>query len=241
VESDYAAAYPELYERHWWWRAREEFLVSVLRRHLQSGSVQRILDVGCAGGLFFDRLSEFGVVHGVENDTSMRTGRTDDDLIHWGPLETFRPAHPFTVILFLDVLEHLSAPVEALRRALEFLGPGGLLVATVPAFPLLWTRHDELNHHRARYTKRSLAEVVTRAGGQVTRLDYFFHWTFPVKLGVRMVEYLNLYPKRTLVPSIPPKPLNRVLYWVSRLEQVCHAERLVPFGSSLLCIATRDQ
>jgi SAM-dependent methyltransferase len=241
VESDYAAAYPELYQRHWWWRAREEFLVSILRRYLQTGAAQRILDVGCGSGLFFDRLSEFGVVQGVETDNSMRTGRVADDLIHWGPLETFRPLHSFTAILFLDVLEHLAAPVEALRRALELLGPGGLVFATVPAFPLLWTRHDELNHHLTRNTKRSFAEVVAQAGGQVTRLHYFFHWTFPVKLGVRLVEYLNPRAKTTLVPSIPPKPLNKVLYWTSRMEQMCHAERVVPFGSSLLCIATRIQ
>ena len=53
-------------------------------------SSSRILDVGCGAGLFFDRLSEFGGVQGVEADSTMKTGRPEiDNRIHWGTLESF--------------------------------------------------------------------------------------------------------------------------------------------------------
>jgi SAM-dependent methyltransferase len=199
------------------------------------------LDIGCGGGLFFEKLLEFGNVRGVETDTSLRTGLADvDSRIHWDSLDTYHPDVSFTAILLLDVLEHMKMPSEILKRALDLLEPGGFILATVPAFPVLWTHHDELNHHCTRYTKQSLAEVVSEAGGRIKELHYFFHWTFPAKLAVRLVERVSARRSKTgSIPPIPPAPINRTLYWVSRIEQLCHAESVVPFGSSLLCVAGR--
>ncbi len=181
-------------------------------------------------GTLFDKLSKLGAVRGVETDTSMRAdARAVDDLIHWGSLDTYRPDGLFTAILFLDVLEHVAAPADALRRAFELLEPGGLIFATVPAFPVLWTRHDELNHHLIRYTRESFSNSVAEAGGRVVRMGYFFHWVFPLKLCVRLMEHLNSERRKAAtIPRVPPKPVNRFFYWLSRLEQMIHAERILP-------------
>jgi len=241
MRSEYAEGYAELYRRHWWWRAREEYLVDVLRRHLPTRQSSRILDVGCGAGLFFDRLSEFGGVQGVEADSSMKTGRPEiDDRIHWGTLESFGTDSTFDVVLMLDVLEHLPDPLPPLRRALALVGARGVLVATVPAFRSLWTSHDDINEHFERYTRRPFGELLRTAGWRVELLQYFFHWTFPAKLAVRLVE--SLRPPRhdaQGLPRIPPEPLNRTLYLLSRLEQRSLAPVGVPFGSSLLAVATR--
>ncbi len=241
METEYARAYRDLYEHHWWWRAREEFLVSVLQQYALPGEGRRILDVGCGGGLFWRRLSEFGEVRGVEPDTSMRTGDAAiDERIHWGELERYRPPSDFSAVLFLDVLEHLAEPVEALKCATQLLQPGGVVIATVPAFPLLWTRHDEMNHHLLRYTKRSFLGLARAAGLRARVLRYFFHWTFPVKLGVRIAEWA--WPARFAgrdIPSTPPSTINRLLYLTSRLEQVSGLGRVLPFGSSLLFVGGR--
>jgi SAM-dependent methyltransferase len=239
MRSDYAQNYRELYDHHWWWRAREEYLMSVLRRRLPDDRPCRVLDVGCGAGLFFGRLSEFGSVYGIETDSTLKTGRAEiDDRIYWGPIETFRPESTFDAVLMLDVLEHLSDPLTPLRQALDLLAKRGVLVATVPAFPLLWTRHDDLNEHVRRYTKRTFGELLRAAGWRVETLHYFFHWTFPAKLAVRLVE--SLRPPRhdaPDLPRIPPKPLNRALYLLSRLEQRSLGPVGVPFGSSLLAVA----
>jgi len=241
MRSEYAERYAELYRRHWWWRAREEYLVEVLRRYLPSQQSSRILDVGCGAGLFFERLSEFGSVRGVETDTTMKTGRPEiDDRIHWGTLQSFPAESTFDAILMLDVLEHLADPLPPLRRALGLVGDRGVLVATVPAFRSLWTSHDDINEHFERYTGRPFGELLRTAGWRVETLRYFFHWTFPAKLAVRLAE--SLRPPRNDaqdLPRIPPEPLNRALYLLSRLEQRSLGPVGVPFGSSLLAVATR--
>jgi SAM-dependent methyltransferase len=240
MRSEYAEGYVKLYRRHWWWRAREEYLVEVLRRYLPSERSSRVLDIGCGAGLFFDRLSEFGSVQGVETDPTMRTGLPEiDDRIHWGTLESFPGDRAFDAVLMLDVLEHLADPLPPLRRTRALLADRGILVVTVPAFRSLWTSHDDLNEHFERYTRRTLGELLGRAGWRVELFRYFFHWTFPAKLAVRLLE--SLRPARQGVPelpSIPPKPLNQALYWLSRMEQRYLAPARLPFGSSLLAVAT---
>jgi SAM-dependent methyltransferase len=239
LRDEYARSYADLYRRHWWWRAREEYLLEVLRRHLPRHGSSGILDVGCGAGLFFERLAEFGPVHGIETDATMRTGRPDiDDRIHWGTFESFRPAGSFDAILMLDVLEHLTDPLTPLRLSLDLVEPRGVLVATVPAFPLLWTSHDVLNEHVRRYTRRTFRRLLERGGWRADVLDYFFHWTFPAKLMVRLAEALpGQRGRQPSPPRVPASRLNHVLYRLSRFEQV-HLRRLrIPFGSSLLAVA----
>ncbi len=240
MQAEYALAYLSLYRTHWWWRAREDYLVSVLDRHLPKGAHRRILDVGCAGGLFFERLAQFGEVHGVETDTTFRTGDAGiDSRIHWGPLEDYPASHPFTCVLMLDVLEHLTEPVAALRHARARLAPNGILVATVPAFQMLWTAHDEVNQHVRRYSRRALRSLLSEAGFRIEVLRYFFHWVFPAKLLVRATEALrSVGSEPTAIPTIPPSPVNKVLYAISRIEQASLGRLAVPFGSSLLAVAS---
>jgi SAM-dependent methyltransferase len=241
MDPEYAKLYARLYREHWWWRAREEYLVGLLRRRLPPGRVGRVLDVGCGGGLLFDRLAEFGEVYGVESDASMRTGEPEiDSRIHWGPLESFSGKGPFDLALMLDVLEHLDRPEQALRMVGGLLAPGALLMVTVPAFMSIWTRHDELNHHRTRYTGPQLSTLVTGAALRVLETRYFFNWLWAIKRALRTLEHFRIAgrPEREL-PSIPGPLVNGALFYLSRLEQKIGIPRVCPFGSSLLVLATK--
>ena len=234
MDPAYAARYGELYRRHWWWRAREALVVAELRRlSLPRG---RILDVGSGDGLFFEPLAQFGEPEGVEPDPAMLgPAPRHRQRIHAGPFETFEPGRRYSLILMLDVLEHLTAPDAFLRHGVALLEPGGRVVVTVPAFPVLWTNHDAVNRHVARYTRASLHRVIEQAGLCAERMVYFFHWLFFAKLAARAYQALARPSPRP--PSVPPAPVNLVAWAVSRVEQLVHARRLVPFGSSLLAIA----
>jgi SAM-dependent methyltransferase len=240
MDAGYARSYSFLYAHHWWWRAREAFIVAQLRRLRPPHGWARILDVGCGDGLFFPRLRELGgAVEGVEPDAAMLAeaphGRRD---VHVQPFETFAPASRYALIVMLDVLEHVTDADAFLRHGLELLEPSGTLLVTVPAFALLWTNHDVVNRHVRRYTKRTFAALAGRVGMRIDHSRYFFHALFFAKLANRAVE--GLTRSAPAPASLPPGWINRSAYLACRAEQrVCDRLR-PPFGSSLLVVGGRQ-
>jgi 2-polyprenyl-3-methyl-5-hydroxy-6-metoxy-1,4-benzoquinol methylase len=239
VDPAYGEKYRDLYQNHWWWRARTELIVNELHRLQPAGGWKTVLDIGCGDALFFDRLSQFGEVEGIEPCAALiDPGNPHRARIHVGPFgESFQPAKKYSLILMLDVLEHLDDPVNALRRVSELLEAKGTFVATVPAFMMLWTNHDVLNHHMTRYTRHTLHEIVDQTDLRIREDRYFCHWTCPVKLAVRTLE--RIFHSKPQPAKIPARWANEVLYQVSRVEQRVLTPLSMPFGSSLLIIANK--
>ena len=238
MDPKYGEAYRQLYEMHWWWRSRTELIIDTLRQLRPAQGWERILDVGCGDGLLFDRLSEFGEVEGVEalpelvSPNNLRRGH-----IYACPFDNdFQPDKQYSLVLMLDVLEHLEDPVAALRHVLNLLAPGGIVVVTVPAFTALWTNHDVLNRHFTRYTKGRFRQVAHQAGLRIQEERYLYHWTCPVKLAVRCIE--SIFHLRPALPKIPASWTNEALFWVSRAEQKTLSVFGMPFGSSLLAVGS---
>lgn len=240
MDPGYGAQYEELYRRHWWWRAREAAITAELERIRPAGGWRRLLDVGCGNGLFFDRLAELGQVSGVEPDTALLdpNGRWRHAIQAVPFDQKFQPGHQFDVILMLDVLEHLDQPEAALRHALALLAPGGVVVITVPAFQWLWTRHDDLNHHRRRYNRRTFRELARHAGLRIAQERFLFQWLVPAKLLARALERLSSKPPA--LPRVPPEPLNSTLRIVSLIQERITRVIRVPFGSSLMITGSKE-
>jgi SAM-dependent methyltransferase len=240
LEPEYAGQYRDLYTRHWWWRAREEAVLRVLRPRFSPNERLRILDVGCGDGLFFSRLAEFGDVEGIEPDDSLVDPHGPHRArIRIAPFDTnFSSPEPYSLVLMLDVLEHLDHPSEALRHACSLLAPGGALLLTVPAFQMLWTNHDVINHHHLRYRRDTLRPLLRQAGLAILEEQYWYQWTCPVKLAVRLSEIILRRPPA--VARVPPAWINRTLYWISRIEQETLGALGMPFGSTLMVYCTKQ-
>lgn len=238
LDPNYNEAYGELYTRHWWWRAREEMVLQLLRKQFGSRSDLQILDIGCGDGLFFDSLEEFGEVEGIEAASDLIAPQgIHRTRIHVGQFdESFRPRKHYSLILMLDVLEHLDHPEAALRHAGALLELGGVLLITVPAFRLLWTNHDILNQHRTRFTKAGLRNLLERGRLRVLDGRYFFAWLFAAKLCTRAIE--GVVRSKPVVPRVPAPWLNNLLWRFSRAENSLALHLSFPFGSSLLVLAT---
>ena len=240
MDPKYAEQYRELYEKHWWWRARTELIIETLQRLRPSTGWNYILDVGCGDGLFFPRLRQFGTVEGIEPALrSVNPGNADNNYIYTCSFDqNFWPPHKYSLILMLDVLEHIQDPIGALRHAGELLEPNGMLVITVPAFMTLWTNHDVLNHHFTRYTKGGLRQLTASAGLRIIEARYFFHWLYVAKFIVHIFEHA-FHPESKL-PHVPRAGINRLLYTISRAEQKMFSKLPVPIGSSLIAIVERQ-
>jgi len=137
----------------------------------------RYLDVGCGSGGTLGVARALGwQAAGIEMDreAAARARRFADE-IHVGDVLSapFAPER-FDVVTAFHVLEHVPDPVRVMRRMLEWLAPGGLLIVEVPnagglgarLFGPAWSGL-ELPRHLSQFTERSLAAVVERAGGRI--------------------------------------------------------------------------
>lgn len=234
MQQIYAQSYAQLYATHWWWRARESVLINVLR----SIPLQRpaeILDFGCGDGLLFPVLTQFGEVRGIETDSSVLTAdgpyrsKIKSDPLDSSTYEDWQ----FDLIIACDVLEHIDDDFQAAQNLLRMLKPGGFLLITVPAAPVLWDLHDQINHHYRRYTKNRLATLF-EGKCQCLQLRYLFHSLFFAKLAFKA---LNL-SRHNKIPqhSMPPAWISKLAERFLRLEYVLLQPLNVPFGTSLLFV-----
>lgn len=239
MERSYAERYRDLFERHWWWRARERVILAELDRRRPRGGWSYALDVGCGDGLFLPALLRYAQeVEGIEPDAGIVSPETlTGGRVHVRPFDaTFRPEHAYDLVLFLDVLEHLDEAPAAIAHTAALMEAGGTLLVTVPAHRHLWTTHDELNLHVTRFTRQEL-ETLLRTHFDLVTSRYFFRWVHPVKLAQRAIETLRR--PEPAPPTLPPAPINRALFWLSRAEEALLGRVPLALGSSLLAVATR--
>jgi len=239
VRSDYSCNYRNLWERHWWWRAREHYLRGWIERIHRQRRCERILDVGCGDGLFFDVLSQYGEVEGIEPDSSLLSESRWRPKIRNVPLDHgFDRFGQYDLVLMLDVLEHIESDEQALRQIKAAVRPGGSLLITVPALSWLWSAHDVANAHFRRYHASSLRLVLQRAGFEVKVLRYFFFWTVAPLVARRWLAPATPGSTEYSV-SIPASTLNQSLIWLCRVEQALGRVIRWPLGTSLLAVARR--
>jgi SAM-dependent methyltransferase len=163
-------------ERHWWYRGRRAVLDAVLSRiELPPPEAAHLLDAGCGSGRTLDELARRGKAHGIElSPLGVRAARERGHDVREAPVEEIPHGDgSFDLVTCLDVVEHTDDDVAALRELRRITKPDGRLVVTVPAHPRLWSRHDELNGHRRRYTPASLETAAGEAGWRTERRTGF--------------------------------------------------------------------
>jgi SAM-dependent methyltransferase len=230
----------ELDSRHWWYVARRDILAELIRRKVPLPAEPRILEIGCGTGHNLPMLAQFGQVDAVEIDpvaraiASSRLGHP----VHDAPLPDLAgiPQRAYDLVALLDVLEHVEADRDALVSIAARLRPNGRILLTVPAHPWMWSSHDVANHHKRRYTKKTLRAVIAEAGLRLEALSYFNSLLFPVAAMARVAS--RLAKKEGSGDAMPPEPLNTLFEALFGLER--HAIGRLPFppGVSLAAIAS---
>lgn len=184
-------------------------------------------------------LGQFGRVDAVELDDDARALATERSGIAVlpGALPDDLPPEcdGYDMVVLLDVLEHVDLDRDALAALRRRLRPGGKLVLTVPAYPWLWSRHDETHHHHRRYTAGVLADRLAAAGYRVVNMSYFNTLLFPLIVAVRAVH--RLLGIDAADDAMPPRPVNRMLRALFRCERHAIGRLRLPFGVSLAAVA----
>mgnify|MGYP001565851953 CR=1 FL=1 len=222
-------------ETHWWYLGRYRIIESFLRTYCKKAA--QVLDVGAGTGYNTFLLGEYAEkVFALEPaDAAIKLFKNKNVTIFQSDLVSFTTAERFDLVTLFDVLEHLQDDTLALEKIKNLLSPGGRVLLTVPALPLLWSAHDEVHHHYRRYTKKSLQYLADVAGFTVVRMTYFNFFLFPIIYVVRMIG--RLFPnKQSSDFRRLPSGINAFLTWIFGFER--HVLKLldIPFGVSLICV-----
>ena len=132
--------------------------------------------------------------------------------------ESFPPVQLFDTVVCLNVVEHLSDDVGALRNIYNALEPNGRAIILVPNDPKLFGTLDEVLGHCRRYTPEQLIAVGEQAGFRLEKLLRFNRagapaWWLNGKIlrrttfGMVQIRILNLLtPIFKMVDSVLPFP-----------------------------------
>lgn len=239
----------ELEDRYWWFVGRRRLALRLLDRCLRVAGKQAggeppvLLDVGCGTGVVLTELQGRGDPIGLDMSPlalqfCRRRGlaklvRGDGTAM---PIRT----GACSVIVGLDVFEHIADDAQAFREAFRALAPGGVLVLSVPAFQSLWGPHDIALMHFRRYTRRDLRARLVRAGFRVERLSYSVFFLFPIVVIVRFFEKRKKGPAKASLVALP-RWMNALLIGIQSVEAGLIARVGLPWGSSLIAVVRKPE
>ncbi|NUP10426.1 MAG: class I SAM-dependent methyltransferase [Polyangiaceae bacterium] len=229
-----------------WLRKGRSALVRGLieRHHDRERRSLELLEVGAGVGQNLPMLASFGRVDASEINPvgveAIRHGAVARE-IFTAPIP-FTLGRTYDVICALDVIEHLEDDRGGVACLAQHLRPGGLLVATVPAYQFLFSDHDRALHHFRRYTRRSFCDVFPSDLTIVTA-GYFNHLLFPAAVAARGAWSLKRMfagggAQKQSSPSSPAA--TRVLGAVMQTELALIERGYTPaWGLSVYCVARK--
>ncbi len=170
--------------------------IANIERYAKGG---KILDVGCASGEFLKLLDDSWDKYGVDiSDYICRYAIESygfnvikGELIHF-PCDK----ESFTVVTFLDALDHMRDPIKNLRAACELLKKGGLMVITCGDTESLFARIMGKRWyayipptHLFFFSRSVLSKILTDMGLRIVKIGYPGKWVF-LKLCFFRLSYI---------------------------------------------------
>ena len=228
---------------HWWFHGKRLLMRSLLGKRLGKPGL-RILDIGCGAGANALELSAFGDVTASDRSLDalafVRSRGVERAVAAEAPGLPFRDG-AFDIVTAYDVIEHVDDDRGFVAELARVLAPGGALAVHVPAWPSLWSHHDEVLEHKRRYTRRSLRTLLDDTSGLALET---LGWTncaiFAPTAAIRWTRRLTGGGEGGGADvGVVPAPLNTALRAVYRVEAALAATTGLPIGVSLAAIAVR--
>lgn len=231
-------------EIHWWFTGRRAIVERLfVQLGLPPNGEARILEAGCGTGGNLGLLQKFGAVDAVEFDAAAReiASRKSGLRIGFAALPDQLEAQDgsYDLIALLDVVEHIEQDVASIVALKPKLRHAGAILITVPAHPWMWSAHDEVHHHKRRYTRAALRSTIERAGLVTSDIGYFNTFLFPLGLLRRLTSKLTGGQTHDDIP--PPAPLNQLFAGMFAFERHLVGRVPLPIGLSLFAVARRPE
>ncbi len=238
----------ELESSYWWFVGRQDIVSQQLRR-LSLNANASLLNVGSGTGGTVAMLERFGRVTNVDVAEEAIAFSAQQG-IAVQKIEVDQPL-PFTDgaydgVIALDVLEHIEHDQVSLADWYRVLRPGGIVILTVPAYPWLWSEHDEGLHHFRRYTLSELHRKFNYAGFVVRKRSYVITFSFLLIVLYRFVHSLRPSSREVMHHASDsyvrlPNWLNKIFILLLKLESRLLGVMNFPFGTSILMVGQKPK
>ena len=228
-----------LQDGHWWFEGRRRILSGLIGA-LDLPKPAQVLEVGCGPGGNLEMLKRFGEVTALEPDEASRAYAAERTgvRIEGGLLPDGLPFAPasFDLVCAFDVIEHVDEDAASVAALARLLKPGGFLATTVPGQPWMWSRHDELHHHKRRYRLGDYRAMFEAAGLRVLIASHFNTVLFAPIAAVRALKKLTGSTEAD-DDAMPAPALNRLLTGLFAAEGPWLRHAPLPTGVSIVLIA----
>ena len=231
----------ELEPRYWWFAGVRAMVESLLKTSGLSGSLGKVLDVGCGTGALIDALhGRSEEIWGVDSSAEAlrfcaRRGLRCVTLADAAAVPL--PSGYFDLVTAVGIIEHVSADGAFLSEMHRLVKPGGVLLLLTSSFPFLWSMHDVANQHYRRYYLKPLRGRIEAAGFATVRFSHLNFLLFPLLapglLLHRWVVGLESEHPRRILPR-PPRAINALLTQILRLEAMLMRKITLPWGISMI-------
>ncbi len=235
--------YKDLYlleDKHWWHLSKRR-IVSILIKKYNEVDKPKILDIGCGTGKNMEEFQKFGSVYGLDNSIQALEFCKQRGLknLKLGNAEKMHlKSDYFDIVTLLDVLEH-TEDIKVLNETYKALKKDGLIIIIVPAFSWLWSKWDEVLHHKRRYTSASLQKILISAGFQPIKVTYLYSFLLlPALLirGIKSYLFKDSYPSDFRLSNLL---INLLMTIFAKIEFFIADRFPIPFGTSILIVAKK--
>ena len=233
------AEYEKMYkfeEDYWWWIGKREIVKGIINR--LNSDFRTVLDVGCGTGLNLNYLKHYGTVIGLDFSKEALNFcklRAAENLIQADAEKVPFKDDTFDLIIALDLLEHLDDR-DVLKEFYRVLNPNAYLIATVPAFNFMWSKHDEALHHKRRYNKAQLKDALKSNGFIIEKISYWNFFLFLPIVAMRLIKRSVKSEEIETDAKRLPNIVNAFLTSLLKIEEYLILRVNLPVGISLVCV-----
>jgi len=191
------------FQRHPWEIARARVILFLLKKHKRK--ITHVADIGSGDGFVLQTLIHHKIAGNYSAiDTAYTTTIIEKLKQSMGAnaVDFFinvEQAHNKKIatdcILLTDVLEHCVNDKEVLNSIIDdsILISNGMILITVPAFPRLFSHHDNLLKHYRRYTRKQIIEICQSQNIKVEASGYFFLSLLPARIFHLLLQKMNMH------------------------------------------------
>jgi len=218
------------YDKHYWQgeTGKKGFLLDTLFKLRMLGVVRkirgyipqngRILDWGCGDGSLVELLGSYGFIcFGIDKYIASSKGNIiSNKSIEESPF----PNDYFDAITCFHLLEHIKDPLKSVRKAVDLLRPGGVLIVEVPnidsigfqVFKEKW-QPLEIPTHVNHFAPEALSKLFDFVGGaRILEIETFSHRVSPSAVVLSL--FPSLSPRRVRKAALGKYPVAHMVVYL---------------------------